>query len=140
MKITVDDAELFIDAYVKVNDCYAKVIRVYNNGILTSAGFVQEADFDEVHATLDTVDADVVYYSFAGLHLPPDWHERTFRFGNVKEGSFSGEQRLVDVNLQEAAILEGMDCPYIDNAPAIFEASDGELYDMVRLCINPGQS
>lgn len=140
MKITVEDAELFIDAYVKVKDYYAKVMRVYDNGILTSAGFVQEAEFDEAHATIDTVDADVVYCSFAALHLPPDWHDRLFKCAVFVEGSFSGEQKIVDIDLQMAAMLEGMDCPYIDTAPPVFEAEDGLLYDMVKLCINPGQS
>lgn len=139
MKLTIKDAELFIGALVKVGDCYAEIIRVYDNGILTSAGFYNEVEFDEAHAMIDTVDADVIYYAFAGLHLPPDWPDRTFKFGYVQEGSFSGEQSIDEIDLITCSELEEMDCPYIDNAPPVFKAADGVQYNMVKLCVHSGQ-
>ena len=74
MKITVDDAELFIDAYVKIDDCYAKVIRVYNNGILHLQALYRKQSsmklmllLTQLMQTLCTIHLQVYIYHLTGM-------------------------------------------------------------------------
>lgn len=92
-----DDAVKFLGSVVGVRDMpYATVLlRIYDNGFLTSAGFYDELLVpDEPVEPTDSEDC-ILYHAVGAMYLPKDMHERKCIFANEKEILLDADQYLM---------------------------------------------
>lgn len=138
MILDKDNAMPYVGAYVRLikgahKGLYAVLLRVYDDGLLTSAGFYKEVEFFTATADIETVDADVIYCSFAALHLPFDWANRTFLFKNVKDTDYCYSGSLLKVDYNLCVNLDSMNRPQIDDALGAFITVNGLSFNMIRM-------
>lgn len=147
-----NEAVKYLGTVVGIRDLvYAVVLlRIYDNGFLTSAGFYGELLVPDV--VIEPTDSEdcILYHAVGAMHLPKDMHERKCVFANEQEILLDADQYLMaaaltgedvsevvsslsTVDLHKAAAIAEQDMPEV-NSPetreefAVFTDIQGRCY------------
>lgn len=147
-KKSLDDAERYLSSVVCIPDevYYAILLRIYDNGYLTSAGFFDEVLVsDRPQSIEDQINLPVAFGPHAATELPTDFMKRkcvlfddrdmleeTATFMACLEFLVEDPehviQKLVNVNIEQAVVLANTAHPQVDADVGIYTGTDGEEY------------
>lgn len=103
-----DEAVKYLSSVVGVRDMpYAVVLlRIYENGFLTSAGFYGELLVPEEPVETSDSEDCILYHAVGAMHLPKDMHGRKCVFANEMEILLDADQYLMAAALTKEDVSE----------------------------------
>lgn len=148
-----DDAERYIGSVVMFNDDVSYsvlLLRIYEDGFLTSAGFTEELIVPDKPLAIDDSDELVLFHAVAATELPVSMFKRKYVFANESTiledvdvflmcASLSGGdtldvvQSMKDIDINAAYKIATDDKPNvpevdIDESHRVFQSSKGYWY------------
>lgn len=103
-----DDATKYFGSIVGVRDMpYAVVLlRIYENGFLTSAGFYDELLVPEEPVEPTDSEDCILYHAVGAMHLPKDMYSHKCIFANEMEILLDADQYLIAAALTKEDVSE----------------------------------
>lgn len=146
MKEDIDRAEQYVGSVVMLEGVGYGVIllRIYNNGFLTSGGFVRQIICPDIPVDVAHSQLDILFCNVAGTELPANMFEHKYIFAfdrKVLEDATVFDtkdkldiaQELKDVDVPKAFVLAAMDNPPVYEVnynieDCVYQALDGNWY------------
>lgn len=157
MKHDTPGVDKYINSVVGItnSNMFVLLLRIYDNGMWTSAGFVHEIIVEDEPVYMEELeDVEILFHASAATELPDDMFKHRYVFTNDVRlimnvpayRYFCSEihkepeilHNLIDVDLEAANELATTDNPVAsieDNDNAVFRSDDGCWYSWCLLCI-----
>lgn len=152
-----DIAERYVNSVVGVRDrTYGMLLlRIYDNGFLTSGGFFEELLVPDEPQSIHDADDLVLLHAVAATELPVDFYKKRFIFANEKEILEDADRYLTiamlsksdthevvsslsGIDLERALVIANMDRPEI-NSPElrqeymVYQSGAGQMFSWALL-------